>query len=132
VVPVVQLAHNKEIVMKESMELATTVPHNEECAQLGCKKYDSGQASRLEARALINQIIEEIGAPPVGAGFKVVKCPHDFGAYYDVAIVYDPENDEATDYAFKVETEIPEQWSGKSKEYLKENGYPKELQECWN
>jgi hypothetical protein len=108
--------------MKEQFELATTVPHNEPCVQLGQEEYLKW--SRLEANTLRDQIYRQLGAPPAGTGIKIIQCPHDFGTYLDLAVVYSPDNEESEEWMLKVESELPEEWDEESKRVLKENGYP--------
>ncbi len=108
--------------MKDQFELATTVPHEEPCFQVGEQDYQ--KFGRIEARALISQLLRMFGEPPVGCGFKILSCPHDFGTYYDVALVYDDESDEAQEWMLKVEGGLPEKWDNEAIQELKENGYP--------
>lgn len=108
--------------MKDQFELATTVPNEEPCFQLGQPNYE--KFGRIEARAFINQLLRMFGEPPFGCGFKIISCAHDFGTYYDVALVYDDESDEAQEWMLKVEGGLPENWDGEAKKELKENDYP--------
>ena len=108
--------------MKEQFELATKVPHEEPGFLFGEPDYP--KFGRIEARALINQLLRMFGQPPVGCSFKILSCPHDFGTYYDVALVYDDESDEAQEWMLKVEGEFPEKWDTEAIKELKENGYP--------
>lgn len=106
----------------ETYELATTVPHGEDCMQLGAENYD--KFSNLEADTLIDQIIRQLGQPPEGTYFKKIKCPHDFGTYLDIALVYD-ENDETSEaYFLYVDQNMPEYWDNISEEKLTKEGYP--------
>ena len=107
--------------MRDQFELGTSVPHDEQCVQLGDANYSS--FSRMEARALIKQIQRAIGPPPEGTGFKIISCAHDFGVYYDVAVVYDDEDEESQDYMLKAESGIPFEWDEEAIKELKEQGY---------
>jgi hypothetical protein len=100
--------------MRDSLNLAP-VPLDEECAQLGAADYSS--RSRKECQAFINQLTREFGEPPSGAYFKMTSNPHDFGTYRDVDIVFNDENEEAAEYAYRVEANIPANWD---EEALKE------------
>lgn len=108
--------------MRDQFELATTVPHDEECMQMDTPNYST--FSRLEAKTLIDQIKRTIGPPPEYTGFKIISCAHDFGVYYDIAIIYDDEDEESTNYMLKVESNTPSKWDKESKEALKKEGYP--------
>ena len=79
--------------------------------------------SRLEAKVLIDQIKRTVGEPPIKAHLIIINCPHDFGTYHDVAVVYDDEDDEASDYMLKVESQLPHKWDDSAKKLLTENGY---------
>ena len=107
--------------MKESFELGTTVPLNEPCAQLGSDKYYHN--SNAEAIAFIDMIERTIGNPPPGTRLKKVSCPHDFGTYYDISVVYDPDDMESEEYMLQVESNLPDKWDEKAKEILKTLGY---------
>lgn len=108
--------------MKEQFELATTVPHDEKCAQVGDPSYQAH--SKMEARALINQILRIHGEPPARTGLKIISCPHDFGTYYDVAVIYDSDSEESEDWMLRVESELPENWDAEAIKELKDQGYP--------
>lgn len=108
--------------MRDQFELATTVPHNEPCVQLGAENYP--EWSRLEAKALRDQIYRQLGQPPAGTGIKIISCSHDFGSYLDLAVVYNTDSEESEEWMLKVESELPEEWDEEAKAYLKENGYP--------
>jgi len=108
--------------MKDQFELATTVPHDEPCVQLGELEYE--KLGRLEAKAFVNQLTRMFGPIPIGCGLKIISCSHDFGNYYDVALVYDDESDEAQEWMLKVEGGIPSNWDDEAKKELIDNGYP--------
>jgi len=108
--------------MRDQFELGTTVPHDEPCIQLG--ENDYSKFSKMEARALVNQITRNIGQPPYGASLKIISCPHDFGTYYDVAVVYDDEDEESEAYMLKAESAIPSNWDEEAIKELKDQGYP--------
>jgi hypothetical protein len=78
----------------------------------------------MEARALINQIQRIIGPPPEGTGFKVLSCPHDFGTYYDVAVIYNDSDEESEAYMLRAESELPSNWDDEAIKELKSQGYP--------
>jgi hypothetical protein len=108
--------------MQERFELSTTTPHDEPCVQLGSENYSKW--SRIEANTLRNQIYRHVGKAPTGTDIKVVSCPHDFGVYLDLVVVYQSDIEESEKWAFKVESELPEKWDDESKRQLKLNGYP--------
>jgi hypothetical protein len=105
----------------EEFNLGTTVPHEEECIQLGQPNYSA--FSKIEANTLMKQIIRELGNPPSGCRMKLVGCEHDFGVYYDIALVYDEDDEEHVEWFLKVEGKLPMNWDYESKESLKSEGY---------
>ena len=105
----------------EEFQLGTTVPHEEHCVQLGRPNYSA--YSKMEANILMKQIVRELGTPPDGCIMKMIGCKHDFGTYYDVALVYNPENEEHVRWMLKVESELPLNWDYESKVELAKEGY---------
>ena len=78
------------------------VPCEESCVQVGDEcDYNLMQA---ECQAYKHQLIRVYGEPPIGANVVVKRFSHDFGTYMEVCAKYDEDNDEATDYAFKLES----------------------------
>lgn len=80
--------------------------------------------SKMEARALMSQINRTFGEPPARTGLKMISCPHDFGTYYDVAVIYDDDSEESQEWMLKVEGELPCNWDEEAIKELKEGGYP--------
>jgi hypothetical protein len=76
-------------------------PSAEDCAQVGAADYP--EASRKECKRYIEQLLRVYGPPPEGAQLLVKSFPHDFGTYREVVCKYDTENEEAVDYAMRVE-----------------------------
>ena len=100
--------------MKEILELTCT-PTGEKCEQIG-PKYNPEKA-RKECRAFKNQL-ERQSPPPGNAYLKITSNNHDFGTYHEVAAVYNDESEEETDWAYGLESELPEFWDEKAKEEL--------------
>jgi hypothetical protein len=111
--------------MREKYELCTTVPHNEQCAQVGSENYM--EFSRMEAEALKSQLIRLHGEPPFGTRLRTISCPHDFGSYLDVAIEYNEDDEEAVDWMLAVESGVPDTWDDQAKKELREQGYTLEF-----
>ena len=101
--------------MIDELYLASA-PIGEECAQVGSDDYS--ERSKKECDAFIKQIIREHGAPPNGAFLKIKHCPHDFGTYLDIVVRFNDENEVATEYAYKVEANLPEYWDEEAKKEL--------------
>ena len=83
-------------------------PAAENCQQVG-PTYDH-TAARAECRRFLELIRQTVGPEPIGARLAIKSNAHDFGTYLEVACYYDDENETATDYAFRCETEAPENW----------------------
>lgn len=105
----------------DQFELAQTTPHDEPCSQVG--SHDYMRNARIEARALINQIIRENGAPPPGVNFKITNHPHDFGTYLDVSLQFPMDDEVCEEYVYGVEGNTPSNWDDEAKKELSENGY---------
>jgi hypothetical protein len=107
--------------MRDYIELATTVPSDEPCAQVGSDNY--GRNSRLEAETFRDQIHRAFGDPPPGTNIRIKSCPHDFGSYLDLQIAYDDDEDDSCGWTFEVEGNLPERWDEIALKKLKEDGY---------
>lgn len=105
--------------MKDYIDIGPT-PVNEDCEQLG-PNYNPVQA-RKECKIYIAQLKRVYGEPPFGASYKIQSNPHDFGVYYEVVCVYDDNEDEAREYAYKVE-EGCEEWDDEAKQQLSNPAY---------
>ena len=98
-------------------------PSSEDCAQVGTDNYEA--QSRQECQAFIAQLRRQFGTEPMLSRLSIKTFPHDFGSYQEVVCYYDDEDEEARDYAFRLESETPEYWDEEAKKELKEaaNGY---------
>lgn len=105
----------------DEFQLGTTVPHEEDCIQLGQPNYSA--YSKLEANLLMKQIVKELGDTPEGCSMKLIGCKHDFGTYYDIALIYDTDSEEHTKWVSKVEGELPNKWDFESRTELEKEGY---------
>ena len=83
-------------------------PCEEDCVQVGAENY--AQLARVECQRFIEAIRQTIGPEPDGACLRVKSFPHDFGSYMEVVCYYEEDNEEATKYAFKCESESPSTW----------------------
>lgn len=86
------------------------VPAEESCEQVGTPGYDVDKAfdECFRFRARIRNFC---GPEPNAAVFlTITNNPHDFGFYYDVVVKFDDSNQEAVDYAFAVESNLPGTW----------------------
>jgi hypothetical protein len=89
-----------------------SAPACEDCAQINSDNYET--QSRAELKALKAQMLRILGEPPMGAGLKIKSFSHDFGLYHELCAVYDDSNDEAIDWAFRAENELPDCWDAEA------------------
>jgi hypothetical protein len=82
-----------------------------------------GWPGLLEVQAFTRQLLRIHGSPPEGARFKIIRCPHDFGTYLDLALVYDEDNEEHVEWMLKIESGIPDKWDQAAITELQEVGY---------
>jgi hypothetical protein len=84
-------------------------PAEAACVQVGSPDY--ARDARTECRAYIDAIRKVCGPEPDGAHLTVKSQPHEFGSYYEVAVVFDPDDSAAAEYASKVDESAPTRWS---------------------
>lgn len=81
------------------MSLASA-PASEPCVQIS----EDTSLNIAESKIYIEQLLRRLGNPPDGCYFFLLKNEHDFGIYYEAAICFDPENEQALNYALRAET----------------------------
>ena len=92
----------------ETIELGP-VPAGEPCAQVGTANYLA--RSMLECE-VFRRMLERVLPIPEGLPVKYVvrSHPHDFGTYREVSVRYSCDAPAACDFAFRVESSVPEGW----------------------
>lgn len=103
--------------MKDYLNIGSS-PYGEDCVQVGSDNYDI--QSRIECRAFKHQLERMFGPGPDGAYIAIKSFFHDFGSYKEVVVVFDDEDQESIDWAFKIESEGPERWDSEALEEMKE------------
>ncbi len=93
--------------MYDYIDLGPT-PAEEECEQVG--GYYNPDRAQADCRRFIDVIRSAMGPEPAGARLCIRRHVHDFGPYYEVAVRFEDGNDEAVDYASRVEEEAPTRW----------------------
>ena len=86
-----------------------SAPCEEECVSVS-KTDDYLGAMRAECSRFLQLIRKTLGPEPDGARLAVKGFPHDFGTYYEVICWYEEDNEEASAYAFRCESEAPATW----------------------
>src|SRR5438045_9314068 len=102
--------------MRDWLDIGSSPP-GETCAQVGTEDYPT--RARRECRAYIALLRRVLGAEPAGAYLTIKRNPHDFGSYLSVVCEFDPDNQAAVDYAYRCESNGPEQWDAQALEELK-------------
>lgn len=106
--------------MKDYIYIGSS-PVEESCAQVGSPDYP--ERSRVECRAFVGQLLREFPNQPESAWFAIKTQAHDFGTYREVVVVYDDADEEALNYALKVEGNTPANWDERAKQELADAGF---------
>lgn len=88
------------------------VPADESCTQTVDPNYGVLAVNECEAFIeLIQRVMADEGiALAHGVKLAVEACPHDFGTYYEVAVRYDDDNEDAVNLAVQIENLAPSEW----------------------
>lgn len=100
-------------------------PHEEPCTQVNPDVYNQPDMKK-ECRAFRNQLFRAFPIPEnLKGNVDIVMNTnhHEFGTYYDLAILYREDNDDAVDWAMEVESHTIEHWDKEAIEELKLVGY---------
>jgi hypothetical protein len=111
----------------ENLDIGPT-PNGEDCAQVGNKIYDYCTLSKMENVAYAHQIARMF--PDMPQGLQIVRKgnSHDFGTYYEINLKWRDGDDEAAEYAYKIEGSCPENWDNEARAELESKGYFVELE----
>lgn len=83
-------------------------PIEEDCAQVGSDDYHA--RARKECQVFKDQLARQFHPLPDGVRLGIKSFPHDFGNYYEVVAYYVEDNEEATDFAWSMQDNLPEKW----------------------
>ena len=83
-------------------------PAEEEAAQSTAPDFN--ERNKAECLAYIAAIKKVCGEPPEGARLRVKTESHDYRAYREVCIEFDPSKPEAVAYAVKCDESAPTTW----------------------
>ena len=92
---------------KEELGLGP-VPCDESCEQIG-DNYDY-QKAIAENKRYIEVIRQKCGTEPYGARLKVKRMDHEFGMYTEVVVEFQESVEEAVEYAYRCEGNMPQTW----------------------
>ena len=107
--------------MREHLEIGSS-PNAEECQQVGSDDYN--QLGFDECEIYARQLQRQFPNMPAGCFFKVKANSHDFGTYYEVAIFFDDDDEDAVNYAYNIENNPPEFWDPEALDELTANFIP--------
>ncbi len=95
--------------MRDYIELGS-VPVDEDCVQVSTKEPYI-DAMREECRRY-KSYLEQVCPIPgdVSARYIIKTFPHDFGSYMEVCIVFDDEDEKASEFAYNLEDKLPCTW----------------------
>jgi hypothetical protein len=85
------------------------VPAGEPCAQVGTDNYLARSMRECE---VFRRMLERVFPIPEGLPVKYVvrSHPHDFGTYREVSVRYSGDDAAACNFAFQVESSVPDVW----------------------
>ena len=94
--------------MESLIELGQT-PSNEICAEVGINNYEI--IAKKNCQRFINLLRKTFGPEPENTKLKIKQFNNDFGIYYEVVYIYDPNNKTSSNYAFNCEHNAPLNWN---------------------
>ena len=83
-------------------------PYDEEPAQVGTEDYAS--RARKECSVLRRQLERQFPNCQELISLRIKSNSHDFGVYYEVAVGYDPNDEQAFRLALEMEENFPQNW----------------------
>lgn len=83
-------------------------PPGEKCVQIGCEDYR--RLAKAECLRYVDTLRATVGPEPEGAELRVKWFAHDFGEYCEVVCFYSEDDEAATEYALKCESDGPDKW----------------------
>jgi len=86
------------------------VPYGEDCVQVGDADYYNKM--KVETKRYIDQLEKRF--PQLGeahCSLRVKGFPHDFGKYHEVCINYNENDATAVNFAYFVDSNLPEFWN---------------------
>ena len=89
--------------MRDYMTLGS-VPYEEDCIQMG------KEGQKEECRKFVNMLREKFINIPEWASFSVKSNPYEYDYYYEAAVNWNDDDEESTQFAFFVESNIPARW----------------------
>ena len=88
-------------------------PSDEEPAQVGSEYYAA--RARKECSVLRRQLERQFPDCQSLISLRIKSNSHDFGTYYELAVGYDPNDEQAFSLALEIEEKFPEFWDEESR-----------------
>ena len=95
--------------MRDEVYWLGCCPALEDAVQVGVEDYD--RLAQEQCRRYQAAIRLVLGDEPAGARLTVRSQSHDYGRYYECAVVFDPSNEAAREYAERCERQAPTTWA---------------------
>ena len=107
--------------MRDYLDLAS-VPVCEPCACVGSNDYLT--RARIECRAFVDQLKRTYPqALAAGVTFRIKSNFHDFGTYLEVQVCFNDEDEAQAEWAYLIESDLPEYWDYQAQAMLRAAGY---------
>lgn len=95
-------------------------PANERCAQVG--EDDYAEKARRECSVFAAQLARFVASAgktiPADARIVTKGHNHDFGRYYEVAVTFPYDDEEAMEFAYWLESNLPAEWDDEARAAL--------------
>jgi len=96
--------------MIEILELGSA-PSEEDCVQVSSKE-DYAEPMRIEVQRYVEMLKKRFPEhEEKGIVFRNKWFPHDFGGYREAVAVFNGDDEEAGEYAYWMEENLPAKWS---------------------
>lgn len=93
----------------EYIELGS-VPGDEDCAQINSENYEKDCKEECKRYiTLLTKKFPEFASKRVE--FRRRSFSHDFGVYYEVVVSFDENDEDAAEFAYFVENNLPATWN---------------------
>lgn len=104
--------------MRDYVELGSS-PAEEDCVQLGSDDYYL--RSRVECAIWAAQLRRAFSNMPDGIKLGIKGFNHDFGTYHEVVAYFDDSDEEASDFAWKMQDDAPAHWDEEALQDIKDS-----------
>ena len=96
-------------------------PNAEKCAQVGTSNYTV--LTNMEIQAYMFQLRRQFTNMPSSIALYKKANPHDFGTYYELVARFPIDDEDAMEYACRMEENLPDRWDEEAIFELKKKNY---------